>query len=274
MDRDKFFDYIRTPTSGVFGGKLTQPQVDGINSILDACSKYNVTNPHHIAHILAHVYHETGQYMTPIKETVYRYSTNKNPSDSTVIKRLDTALSKGKLPWVKTPYWKDGWFGRGQIQITHKNNYEKLGKKIGVDLVSNPSLALNATHSAAIAVLGMRDGEFTGKKLSDYRFPQALDADWENHPRRIVNGKDGTDKNIKAYHLSFYNALISAGYKVIQTPTVIAKAEIPTVTAAESPKPKVTTSLPNPEMIVNKLSSQQTFLKLIIEIIKKIFGRK
>ena len=261
MDRAKFFDYIRTHTSGVFGGKLTQPQVDGINSILDACVKYNVTNPHHIAHILAHVYHETGKYMSPIKETVYRSSTNKNPTDAIVIKRLNTAWAKGQLSWVSTPYWKDGWFGRGQIQITHKNNYEKLGKKIGVDLVSNPSLALDLKNSAAIAVLGMRDGEFTGKKLSDYEYPRALDADWQSHPRRIVNGKDGTDVNIKLYHLNFYNALIHAGYKV---------AQIPTVTVAESPKP--TPSAPTQTAIAPKIS--YNFVEALIAMLKQLFKGK
>jgi hypothetical protein len=266
MDKVKFFDYLRNPTSGVFGASLSQPQVDGINSIFDACKKYDITEPHHIAHVLAHVYHETGQYMSPIKETVSRSSTNKTPSDAIVIKRLNTAFSKGKLPWVKTPYWENGWFGRGQIQITHKDNYEKMGKKIGVDLVTKPSLALELENSAAIAVLGMRDGNFTGKKLSHYTFPQALDAVWQAHPRRIVNGKDGTDSKIKTYHLSFYDALMHAGYKAA-TPN-------PTVTVAESPKPTVTTATPKPTTTTNTQSTQKTFLQLIIEIIKKLFGGK
>ena len=233
MDKNKFFDYLRKPTSGVFGNKLSQPQVDGINSILDACATYKVTDPHHIAHILAHVYHETGQYMSPIKETVYQSSVNKNPNDSLVIKRLNSAFAKGQLSWVKTPYWRDGWFGRGQIQITHKNNYEKMGKKIGVDLVANPSLALELKNSAAIAVLGMRDGEFTGKKLRDYTFPQALDNRWDNHPRRIVNGKDGTDDEIKKYHMSFYNGLMYAGYKgVLEQPVKLVDKNSTTIAAS------------------------------------------
>lgn len=263
MNRTNFFDNLRTSTS-VFGGKLTQPQVDGINSILDACEKYNVTNPHHIAHVLAHVYHETGKYMSPIKETVYRSSPNKNPTDAIVIKRLNTAYAKGQLSWVSSPYWKDGWFGRGQIQITHKNNYEKMGKKIGVNLVSNPSLALEIENSAAIAVLGMRDGEFTGKKLSDYEYPRALDADWQSHPRRIVNGKDGTDINIKLYHLSFYNALIDAGYKVAEKPTV----------TVEPPKssPSAPTQTANEPVAVPKIS--YNFVEALIAILKQLFKGK
>lgn len=264
MNRTNFFANLKKSTS-IFKGKFTQSQVNGINSILDACVKYNVANPHHIAHILAHVYHETGKYMSPIKETVYGTSTNKNPTDSIVIKRLNTAWAKGQLSWVSTPYWKDGWFGRGQIQITHKNNYDKLGKKIGVDLVSNPSLALDINNSAAIAVLGMRDGDFTGKKLSDYAFPQALDADWQNHPRRIVNGKDGTDVNIKKYHLSFYTALIDAGYKAT-TPK-------PTVTIAPSAtSPSAPTQTANEFVIAPKIS--HNFVEALIAILKQLFKGK
>jgi hypothetical protein len=107
---------------------------------------------------------------------------------------------------------------------------------------------------------------FTGKKLSHYTFPQALDAVWQAHPRRIVNGKDGTDSKIKTYHLSFYDALMHAGYKAA-TPN-------PTVTVAESPKPTVTTATPKPTTTTNTQLTQKTFLQLIIEIIKKLFGGK
>jgi hypothetical protein len=53
---------------------------------------------------LSEVYHETGGQMLPVKETVYAHSKDRNPSDAAVIKRLDTAYVKGKLPWVSKPY--------------------------------------------------------------------------------------------------------------------------------------------------------------------------
>jgi hypothetical protein len=266
MDKVKFFERLKSPNNKLFGAKLSQPQVEGINYILEACAKYNVTNQHHIAHILAHVYHETGQYMSPIKETVYRSSTNKNPTDATVIKRLNAAWAKGQLSWVKTPYWRDGWFGRGQIQITHKDNYDKLGKKIGVDLVSDPSLALDLKNSAAIAVLGMRDGEFTGKKLSNYGFPQALDAEWKEHPRRIVNGKDGTDAKIKEYHMNFYDALQHAGHKAVVTEQPKPATPVAPKPVVEQPKPTTTTT--------PTVTKEQNILTAILEIVKKLFGGK
>lgn len=203
--RANFFAAVR---SSLFGGKLDQHQVDGMNAALDACDRFGVTDPHHVAHGLAEIRHETGGYMLPIKETVMAWHEDKNPSDAEVIGRLDRAFASGKLPWVKKPYWRDGWFGRGPVQTTHKANYERIGKAIGVDLVANRDLILRADIGAAAAIVGMRDGIYTGRKLSDYRFPGALDADWKHHPRRIINGRDGTDAEVSGYHRAFHKALL------------------------------------------------------------------
>lgn len=208
MDEAVFYKSVRS----IYGGSLSQPQVDGIGAILDSCRRHSVVNPHHVANILANVKRETGGYMSPIKETVYVSHKDKNPSDATVKRRLENAWKKGQLSWVKTPYWRDGAFGRGMIQITHWPNYDKLGRILGIQLRENPDLALDLKISADIAVVGMSEGLFTGKKLSDYRFPGDLTAAPAAHPRRIVNGQDGTDKEIARYHRSFYSALIEAGY--------------------------------------------------------------
>lgn len=62
------------------------------------------------------------------------------------------------------------WYGRGIVQLTHKSNYEKAGQKLGVDFVSgeNRELVKQLKYAIPILVIGMRDGWFTGKKLSDY----------------------------------------------------------------------------------------------------------
>ena len=199
MANAAFFDAVRT---SVFGGRMTQQQVDGTSALLAAGERYGVTDPHHMANVSAQVFHETGGYMLPIKETVMPSHKDKNPSDATVIGRLDRAFAKGQLSWVKTPYWREGWFGRGPLQITHMRNYEKLGKRIGVDLFKNRDMALDKNIGASIAVVGMKEGLFTGKKLADFAFPGALNAPAKSNPRRIVNGVDGTDAKIAGYHLS------------------------------------------------------------------------
>jgi len=239
MDREAFFAGLRTPALFT---RLSQEQVDGINAILDACQKFVVTDQHHVADILAQVFHETGGYMLPIKETVMPSHKDKNPSDSTVISRLDAAFARGQLTWVKTPYWRDGWFGRGPIQTTHKRNYQKVGKAIGVDLVKDRNRILDPAIGAASAVVGMRDGLYTGKKLADFNFGKelaAVDGGGQFGPRRIVNGVDGTDKKIAAYHRAFYAALTAAGFDGKAAP---APAPIPMPKPA--PAPPVATAKP------------------------------
>ena len=195
MDRVKFFVELRMRGTGLFGTSLNQSQVEGIEALLDVGARLPL---HHIANVLAQVYHETGGRMTPVRETFA-------DTDAGAIARLDNAWAKGQLTWVKTPYWRDGWFGRGQIQLTHKANYAKFG-------ITNPADAMRFDVSAWVAVTGMRDGKFTGRKLTDYNFPSALDNPPSSNPRRIVNGKDGTDAKVAGYHRAFAAALTAAGY--------------------------------------------------------------
>lgn len=196
MDRKAFFDAIRPHIN------LDQFAVDGINALLDAGENLPL---HHMANILANVRRETGGLMGPIKETVMASHKNRNPSDAEVIRRLDSAFAKGRLHWVKTPYWRGGAFGRGQLQATHDYNYRKLG-------ITNYSDALNLDVSARIAVEGMSKGMFTGRKLSDYTFPNDLNNPPKTNPRRIVNGSDGSDAEVAESHRMFADALRKAGW--------------------------------------------------------------
>ena len=203
MIRKTFFAALRARNSGLFVTSLTTPQVQGIEALLDAGRALPL---HHMANVLAQVHHETGGGMYPIKETVFPHHKNKNPSDAEVIRRLDRAFAGGKLPWVKSAYWRGGAFGRGQLQITHDYNYDKFG-------ITNFADALNLDVSARIAVEGMRDGMFTCKKLADYDFPSALDNPPRTNPRRIVNGVDGSDDKVQAHHMAFAAALEAGGWQ-------------------------------------------------------------
>lgn len=193
MTRAAFFDKIRP----ALGGKLAPETVAGIEALLDAGRDLPLQ---HMANVLAQVRRETGGWMYPIKETVMPYHKDKNPSDAEVIRRLDNAFAKGQLKGVKTPYWRDGEFGRGQIQVTHEANRKKFG-------ITNRDDLLKLSVSAQVAVDGMRKGLFTGKKLSDYSFPSDLRNPAKTNPRRIVNGPDGSDAEVAASHLMFVEAL-------------------------------------------------------------------
>jgi hypothetical protein len=70
--------------------------------------------------------------------------------------------------------------GRGLIQVTHDYNYRYWSRRLNIDLMQNPDLANRTDIAVKIAVLGMKDGTFTGmtaegellpgggRKLSDF----------------------------------------------------------------------------------------------------------
>ena len=230
MNKAAFYTHLRK-RGGPFGTSMSQRQVDGIEAILDEGAGLPLP---HLANVLAQVHRETGGGMYPVKETVYSWSKDKNPSDATVIARLDRAFAKGQLTWVSKPYWRSGFFGRGQIQITHIGNYLKMGGMVGVDLVANPSAALDLKTSARIAVRGMAAGSFTGRKMSDYNGTKYDHAG----ARAIVNG-DGKKRDkgssatvgqiVAKNAAAFEDALTAAGY---------GKTPAPVIPAPEPPKPK------------------------------------
>ena len=184
--KQEFFNHLRQQ---LFGGRLTQVQVDGINAIVASWNRLGKTDDkRQLAYGLATAFHETAGRLTPVRETLAA-------SDDQAIARLDRAFEAGRLPQVKVPYWRkdaDGrsWLGRGFVQLTFKRNYQVMSDALGVDLITDPARAMELDISADILVVGMRDGLFSGRKLGDYF--QGERADWRN-ARRIVNGLDRAD---------------------------------------------------------------------------------
>lgn len=190
-DRKILFDKIRPH----FGGRLNQGHVDGINVILNECEAQGL-DLRETAYVLETAKHETAHTMQPVRETLAT-------SDAQAIARLDAVMARGLLPQVSRPYWRDGWFGRGFVQLTHEANYRKAGEMLGIDLVAQPSRAMDPVIAASIIVRGMKEGWFTGHRLN--RYFTATGSDWVG-ARRIVNGLDRAAQignNAKVW----YNAL-------------------------------------------------------------------
>lgn len=218
----------------LFGGKLSQGQVDGINLIVETFNKYGDGNKNRLAQNLATTKWETAHTMQPIKET-QRASDKTPPTDATVIKRLDTAFKAGKLTWVKKPYWRDGWFGRGYVQLTHEFNYKGPARiavlnEFGVDIGADRDLVMRPDIAAYILVMGSKEGWFTGKGLAQY-IDNLDESDAEDMlefiaARRVINGQDRA-KEIATIALGFEKAL-----KTVSAPT-----PIPTATVGEPTTP-------------------------------------
>ncbi len=79
--------------------------------------------------------------------------------------------------------------GRGFIQLTGRANYEEYGRKLGVDLVGNPDLALDPKISAKILV------EYFAERGVD---DKAASGNWEGVRRAVNGGMNGWNTFIAA----------------------------------------------------------------------------
>lgn len=144
-----------------------------------------------------------------------------NPSVDEAIRRLEKAWAAGKMPWVKTAYWRKdaaglSWLGRGLPQVTHRVNYERAERELGVPFTKRPELMLKIEHAVPVAFEGMVEGWFTGKKLSDYLAgtkPDYLNA------RRIINGTESA-ATVAGYAVKFESALRASGFGAVKTDPV------------------------------------------------------
>lgn len=199
INRTFFLERVRTD---LFGGSLKPTQKAGLVAILDKWERESPDDDDRwLAYMLGTVHHETGRTMQPVRETFAS-------SDAQAIARLNRAYAAGVLTWVRTPYWQPdasgkSWFGRGLVQITHRDNYKKLGAAIGVNLIADPGLALQLNTALDIMFVGMRRGLFTGVKLSD-RFSGAVER-WR-HARQIINGLERADL-VASYAKAYYGAI-------------------------------------------------------------------
>lgn len=225
MNRKVFYDTVR---NAPFGGVLTQRNIDGTEPLLDYWEKSHRHDPiEFLAYILAGVFHETGGTMVPVRET---FAT----SDSQARGRLEAAWKAGKLRHVKTPYWRDNWFGRGRIQNTHRTNYEKIARRFNrPGLLDDPNLLLqDLNFDAKVTIEGHFMGLWTGKKLSDFMRSGAFDA---KSARQIVNGMDCASQ-IALHYRAFLTGLKAA----------LRASPIPSPTPSPTPTP-----IPLPDAVVN-----------------------
>ena len=184
INRPQFFASIRPLFK-----RLSQSKVAGLYFLLDAFEQDGGLSVQEMAYMLATAYHETAATMLPIEE----YGKGRGRKYGQNID-IDGSRYKG-LPHI--------YYGRGYVQLTWLTNYKRAGDKICVDLVNHPELALNPTYAAQIMIAGMREGWFTGKKLSDYI--KAGKVDYVG-ARRIINGTDKAQL-IAGYARQFEGAL-------------------------------------------------------------------
>ena len=191
LDRNRFFEEIERR---LCKGSLTAEQRRGVEVKLNAFERYGIADDRWRAYMLATAYHETAGSMQPCEERGRgrgRPYGQKRKLDGSVYDLPDRL-----------------YFGRGDIQLTWYENYERMGRILQLPLLEQPELALQPDVSARIMIEGMTRGlsgrgDFTGLSLEVFfndRRDDPLQA------RRIVNGMDRAAR-IAGYHFLFLAAL-------------------------------------------------------------------
>jgi len=180
FDHEKFF----TAYKGQFGPISSQSQVDGIESMLTQLdSDMDVNDERWAAYMFATVKHECDNKWQPIEE--YGKGGGRPYGKAITVKGSDGQTYTNK------------YYGRGYVQLTWDYNYKNLSTALGLGdaLYTHPEKALEPDVAYKVMSHGMRNGTFTGKKLSNYINGSACDY---KNARRIINGLDKWDL-IKGY---------------------------------------------------------------------------
>jgi hypothetical protein len=187
----------------------------GIPLIMKACTDQGITDPAQLAYILA----------TATIESDF------HPR----IENADTCYGSDS----------EGFCGRGYIQLTHRDAYQKTSERLGMgtQLVDNPDLVNDPAIAAKAICSVMGQGGITGdgKSISDHipagTPPDALFNAWYGS-RHMINNDDPSDRGNPAAVAGtariYYDALVAAQKK---SPT-------PTSTPAPTSTPKPISSIP------------------------------
>jgi len=163
---------------------MNQKQVDGQTALLDYAEQL-CWDDRWLAYLLATTFWETAQTMQPIAEY---------------------GKGKGKPYGVPDGPYGQVYYGRGFVQLTWYDNYQKQDKKLKLNgqLVQVADTALDLQVATEIIFGGMQDGDFTGVGLGKYI--NDTQTDYYN-ARKIVNGLDQAS-TIQSIAIKFSNAIM------------------------------------------------------------------
>jgi hypothetical protein len=205
IDKTKFFEQYRLLMDG--DQRLEQGLVNSIDLFLNMMQeRIEYFSIAQWAYVLATVYHETAATMAPVREA-FRQSEE--------WRRLNLS------------YWPH--YGRGYVQITHKDNYERMAAVVKRDLkivIQHRDDFMQPKVAFFVLIYGFKHGSYTGRAISDYipdntakservhyenisqgiKPTETLLYKYYKDARRCINGTDRADM-IAGYALRFLEIL-------------------------------------------------------------------
>lgn len=239
FDRKKFFNGFKPWYKIVTGENLDSDKVQALDFLLtnfENSSEWQSVNQ--IAYALATIHIETfwpqsGKRYEPIRE---------GGGKSYFIKRYWTNVKIRNQLGNKSQYDAYARSGRGYVQLTGLSNDQKMSKLLGIDLISNPDLAMNPETAFKIMTVGMMNGIFTGKKLGTYVTETKRDY---VKARGVINGVDRA-REIANYAESIEDILRGAFISNSNTSKLVEKTGLSeSVTKEEIGEPLSTEGIEN-----------------------------
>jgi hypothetical protein len=194
FDKGAFYETVRKRL-----GRLSTMQVEGIEAILAAMEGAPLA---YTSYALATAWKETNKTMQPVHEAYW----------------LSENWRRNNLRYY--PH-----YGRGLVQITWPENYEKADKELADaglikrgELLANLDLAMRPDIAAFIMRKGMEEGWFSGDKKGRHTFARHLPAKGVAtkaqyiQARRIINLLDDAEE-IEGFAQVFERGLRDGGWE-------------------------------------------------------------
>jgi putative chitinase len=164
-----------------------------------------ITSPTELANLMGNAAVETGHFRRMHENLGYTSADSviaavSSADDRFTRKQVEDAVASRDPQRIATVMYEnradlgntepgDGWrfHGRGYLQYTGRDNYERYGQRFNVDLANNPDLAAEPQTAANLAVAYWRD-----------RVPENLRDDARAAGRIINGGDNGANERVQA----------------------------------------------------------------------------
>lgn len=248
VDRTPFLTAFRRYYNASNRRDFNAWQADALNAVLNVWDTTDaLNNDSRLAYILGTIYHESAHSIYPVREGSCETDEGAVAYSSYIFRKKIT-----KYPYYqRDDETKQAYYGRGQVQITFKRNYESTGGKLGLgdQLVQQPDDTLSYDISARLAVLGAYHGWYTGKAVKNFAFDDP--ADWERARDVIIGARRGAVEiaGFSRKFLTMLSFIDNATFQRKYGPTGGAAAVVaaepvvaPPAVASEAPEPQPETS--------------------------------
>lgn len=181
---DRLHFAAKFPSAALAGAKLTAARKPGFEAIFDAWDGVDHFDTlEWLAYMLATAWHETGTTMLPVREGFKK-------TDAQAYAHVTAYCAKQGIANYPARHSNgNSYYGRGYVQLTHANNYQKMSSrlKMGSKLYDKPDTVMEPGAAAMILAVGLIDGMFRPAKGTLFDYFNATTQDWYG-ARELVNG--------------------------------------------------------------------------------------